>query len=363
MKYYIFFAITITILSSCSRNYDIEHEYMSLEEVKYVNKMSIIKHLTSQDIVPFFEDEYYVKNMVVFDSLLFVDTKNDNGLVDILSTTTKKSYGCFLARGRANTEFSFGINLTLYSSFEHRNNKIFLDTYDVITGQLYSMDVNSTINKGKSVIEKHILSDKIPNSAFWVKSLSDTTVVYRRINDSETMQIRTIVSKTGNMHNKAFDILNEFEIPQDEDFNIMSTLVAISPSKDYIVEAMIGMNYVNVYSIKDGKGYTLCVGDKVDKLSEVLSLSKYNRKYVFADVRAYDFGFVLLKYDIKEKVFRSGSEYPTSLLLFDWNGKVIGEVTSAIQLMHFDYDERNGILYLLDHDNHLFTSKALLNVI
>ena len=111
---------------------------------------------------------------------------------------------------------------------------------------------------------------------------------------------------------------------------------------------MMGMNYINVYSPINGSGYTICCGNKMDNLSDVLSLPKAERKYMFADVRAYSFGFAVLKYDITEKDFQLGKEHTPTIMVFDWNGNELVEIIPGTNFNHFDIDANNKLLYILN---------------
>ncbi len=56
----------------------------------------------------------------------------------------------------------------------------------------------------------------------------------------------------------------------------------------------MGFDYINVYSPFSGEGFTICCGNKFDKLSDAQATPRPLRKYMFADVCTYDFGFAVL---------------------------------------------------------------------
>lgn len=342
----------------CSPDKELNKECLLLDTVKYVQTIPKLATLCEDNVTPVATPTPYIKNFAVIDTLLFIDTNQENGLLNIMSIDSGKSYGYLLDKGRAKGEFGFGIHLTLYTTFEHHVDSLFASFYDLVTGRLYRMNVTKQITEGECNMQEVIMSEELPRSAYWVKTICDTLVFIKTIDKMGTRQSRSIITKNGIISNKVTDILNKFEIPPKEDLNIISSLIAFSQSNNMFVEAMIGMNYLNIYSLHKEKGITLCIGKKLDRLSDILSTSKFERKYTFADLRAYSFGFAVLKYDIEEKVYQSGEDFYPSILMFDWNGNPIGEVKSELKFDHFDIDTRNGCLYILDKHGRLLKRKC-----
>lgn len=360
MKKLLLIVMSCAIMVGCKNTVDVNKEYMALGEVKKVNSLPLLLTLNKDNMTMVETPDYYIENFVIFDSLMFIDTNQDSGLLDILSMDSMKSYGRFLNKGKANGEFLYGINLTLHSSFESIMDTVYVNMYDPVSARLFSLNLSKSIMENTLSLKELNFNRKLPNSAFWAKTIGDTLLIVRDIDEMETHQNRTILSRNGPRTNTMIEELNGFEIPLNEDFNIMSSLVATSPINEYVVEAMIGMNYINVYSLNGEMGYTICVGEELDKLSDILSTSRFARKYMFADLRAYSFGFAVLKFDITERVYQSDEHYTPSILLFDWTGNPIGEIKSDIKFNHFDYDEQRKMLYILDSDNKLMRCKLEL---
>lgn len=342
----------------CSSDKKLNKECLLLDDVKYVSSIPKLVTLCEDSMTSVITPTLQIRNFAIVDSLLFIDTDQENGILNIMSIVSGKSFGSFLDKGRAKGEFGFGINLNLYTTFDQHKDSLFANLYDLIAGRLYRVNITKQIIEGECDVQEISMPGGLPRSAFWVKTVSDTLVYYRTIDKMETCQPRTIITQNGRISTKVTNKLNEFEIPAKEDFNIISSLIAFSPSKNMFVEAMIGMNYINIYSLHEDKGYTLCIGKELDKLSSILSTSKYDRKYIFADLRVYDFGIAALKYDIDEKVYLSDGEYYPSILMFDWNGNPIGEITSEVKFNHFDFDLKNGFLYILDKEGRLLKRKC-----
>lgn len=346
------------IVMSCQNPVDVNREYMAFKEVKKVPSFSLLETLTRNKMTCVNTPSGFIEDFCILDSLLFLDTNQESGILEILSVDSMKSFGRFINKGKASGEFVYGLNLTLHTSFECVKDTVYAYIYDPVSSRIYSFNVTKSILEAKAYLKELNFHSKVPHSAFWAKTFADTLLIVRDIDEMETHQNRSILTCAGLQNNNSVRELNKFEIPLNEDFNIMSSLVATFAPKQYVVEAMIGMNYINVYSLQTDKGYTICVGGELDKLSDILSTARFDRKYMFADLRTYSFGFAVLKFDITERAFQSDEQYNPSILLFNWNGNPIGEIKSEIKFNHFDYDERNKMLYVLDSNGKLLKCKV-----
>ncbi len=361
MKKGIFYIIALVCFVSCHNKVDSDKEYMGFREVKKVYSFPEIQTLHANDMTSVNTPDYFIEDFVVYDSLLFIDTDQDYGILDVLSIDSMKSLGRFLNKGKSIGEFVQGINLTLHMTFETVNDSILANVYDPILGRVYTVNITQSIADKKVCTKELKFSQAIPHYAFWAKTINDTLIFTREIDKMETHQNRSIITRNGVLSKQTINKLNDFEVPMNENFNIMSTLIAIAPSNDYVVESMIGMNYINIYSLQKDNGYTICVGKKQDKLSDILSTPEPDRMYVFADLRTYNFGFAVLRFNITEGHYLADKPFYPSILLIDWSGNPIGEIKSEIQFNHFDYDEHQKMLYILDSNSKLLKCKIDIN--
>lgn len=353
MKKVIISLAVCLILACCNNRVNVHKEYMTFDEIISISSFPTLLTLKTSGLQSVDIPDFYIRNFEIYDSLLFVDTNNESGFLDIISVGSMKSYGRYLNKGKAKGEFPYGVNLTLQTTFTCSDDSVFAFMYNQVSGHMFRLNVTRTILEKKASITEMDFGVSLPHSAFWAKILRDTVLIMRNVDEIETRQNRTVFTNLGITEPRSVQRLNDFEIPLNEDFNIMSSLVSVSPTGNRIAEALIGMNYINVYSLDGEVQYTVCVGNELDKLSDILATSKYNRKYMFADLRTFNFGFAVLKYDITEHVFQSGEYYTPSILFFDWSGNPLGEVKSEIKFNHFDYDEFNNMLYVLDSEGTL----------
>lgn len=357
-KKYILFLLLSLFFAGCAKEYDIDKEYMAFDDVRYVKDFPCKMTLKAKEPIEVASDKSYVKNLMIVDSLMLLSVDGDEGLVRILSLNDMHSYGMLLSKGKAKGEFAYAIQLTSQTSLHHFGDCLFADFYNQVASKIYRYNITAFIKDQKVQFEEFLPSADIPRPGFWGKTFGDSLIMVRNLEDMETEQNRSLINKDGHRTNKSLDVLNSFKIPMNEDFNIMSSLVACYPDSSVVVEAPLGMNYINVYSPLSDKAFTVCVGEKMDKLSQILSESRHERNYEFADVRAYDFGFAVLKYGVTDKIFQLGADYVPSILLFDWEGNALGEIKSEVKFKHFDFDVANKQLYIMDEDGELYRYKC-----
>lgn len=357
MKRILFAFVMVILCVSCSETMNKSSECIVLEENKTYNSMPELEKMYMKNMEQVVIPDSFINNIIIYDSLLIVDTNDENGLLDILSVNSYRSYGKLFKKGKAKGEFTYPISLTLHLTIDKKGDSLIANAYDFASGRLYEQNITYYLKTKKHSIKDSKLSGGIPSAAFWVKTINDSILLYRYLDDSRTHQIRRLRSKKKNYDNTNMSKLNLLEVPCGEDHNIISSLIALSPSKKCLAEAMIGLNYIHIYSLEGDKGVTICIGEKFDKISDVISKPLLERKYMFADIRAYNFGFAVLKFDVMEKIFQSDGRYYPSILFFDWDGNALGEVKSDMQFNHFDYDERRNELYILDSEGRLLKKK------
>lgn len=339
------------LLTGCKKKYDVARENMAFDKVIYQKtppKECILDSNKSKIVA----SSAAANEFVIVDSLMFVATNRDNGMVEALSLDDFSSKGSFINKGNASGELTWNIDLVLNTTFTKKDGSLYATVYD-ITGKVYSVNISDWLNGGKADMVEICSGVDIPRPAFWVKQLADSTVIARVMADEQTAQKRILIKdgKTSGIKNMGF--ADGFTVPPKTDYNLLSTLVGVSPDGTKCVEAMIGFNYINVYSPFSGEGFTICCGNKLDKLSDALATPRPERKYMFADVRTYDFGFAVLKFDTDDITYQKGGDFSPSILLFKWDGEALGELKPNVHFSCFDIDVRTGKLYLLDDDSKL----------
>ncbi len=300
-----------------------------------------------------------IKDFKIVDSLMFLETNDSQGIIKVLSLKDLSPKGDFLNMGQSIGEFPIGVYMSQYGTFMTKNDSLYAVFCEQTTSRIYVWNVTSSLETGKTQIREMFPDADIASSPFWVKMLPDSTLLTKEFAGEETMQKRWLIKGKNKKSIPNMNFADDFAVPKGEDFNLLSTLPGISPDGTKCVEAMIGMNYINVYSLETGKGFSVCCGKEPDKMSDILAQSPKNRKYMFADVRTYDFGFAVLKYDITDEEFQSKKNFTPSILTFTWEGKTLGEIKPGIQFCGFDIDFINNTLFVLSDDGSLWQYKIL----
>lgn len=337
---------------SCTETGTVDKEYMALENVKYINDIPTSYTLKAAEGKVLNLPIVHIEDFAISDSLFIASTGKDDGLIDILNLKDQTVRCSILRKRNARYEFMYSIGITLEVSLMHRDDTLYAYICNSPIGKLYKVNINKCLESSHTDITEVFEECKLPRDAFWTRMLNDTLLVTRSLEDMQTAQIRKLMNAKGDVvPSPVMDTLNRFKIPAKENFNIMSTLIAVSPDSPVCVEAPLGMNYINVYNPLESTGYTLCIGKKMDKLSDILRTERKDRRYMFADARSYHFGFAVLVFDIDEMTFQMNKKFTPSILLFDWQGNSLGKIDSDFKFNNFDIDERNRNLYVLNEDN------------
>lgn len=220
-------------------------------------------------------------------------------------------------------------------------------------------------NLTKSVHDKQLCVTRLFSDirfgfpAFWTKTIGDSIVICKSM-DHGVGQLREIHLNSAPISNAAVDRMNRIRIPEGEDVNVLSSMTVTQPNGYKLAEIMLGMNYLNIYSVDGTYRRTICVESEMDKLSDILATPRERRKYYFANAKAYDFGFAVLKYNVTNLQYQINSDYIPSILIFDWEGNTLGEIKSNFKFVRFEIDADHKQLYVLDENDGLM--RFALNV-
>lgn len=333
---------------------------MAFEDVRTISEFPITHTITREQMIPVLGSGEYVEDFAIYDSLLVIDTNQEKGLLEFRSTNTLEFLGELFDKGNAEGELAAGIDISLLSSFYNLSDSLYISTFDSRKGTFYRVNLTKALNDKKIEILPTAQSHDYPRPIFWAKALTDSLIYYRTITDMETRQCRFCINDSKEIENDKINRLNNVYIPADEDINILSTLMAMSPNRRMIVEAPLCFNYINVYSLFDNVAFTICDGEQMINVSDVINKPKFHRPYMYGDIRAYDFGFGVLKFDTTDFKYQNGMSDHPKLLFFDWNGNPIASIETTFNYSLFDYDLNNNVLYVLDNEGILLKTPISL---
>ncbi len=340
----------VVLLNSCTKDRGDRdpHENITFDKVIYMDdaptsfSLKEGKNCISADTLP-------VRDFIIYDSLMLVETNKETNFLEVRSLEDLSLKGGMLNKGNASGEFLWGPSLSHYSTFVQQNGSLYAIIYDEIVKKFYTLNITASINSGMTQITEAFDKVKSPGPMFWAKFLPDSTFYVKVLADEETKERRWILrdDKTEAIQSMGKDDL--CAVKKGEDFNLLGSFLSMSPDRNRCVEAMLFQNYINVYSLTDDDGYTICCGKKLDKLSDISALPRENRTMQFGDLRSHEFGFAVMKNNLASEA-KASQETTPSILLFNWKGKVLGELKPDVRFRRFDIDEANNLLYVLTDD-------------
>lgn len=350
-KIFILLSITL-LLFSCSKKYDRQESerYMTTGNVEYVKEFPVNIELSQPQRIEM--EALNVTGFQVLDTLMALKVKGD-GFLAFSTMKNPKVLGRFLNVGNSEEELIFPPDLATGFVFYQLGDTLLADVFDQQKGRILTMDVNQSLKTGKLVLKS--ISKGLANNDFNVVRLTDGRYFVKELLNGDTQQTRMIRDlKTGkNFTPKILARLNTASVVPGEDFNILSTITKVSKD-DRIIEMPIGLNYINIYKIDGSFAKTICVGDKLDDIDEIMNTDRWNRLYTFSNISVFDKCFGVVQINEEEKSYQSKREKLPSILLFSLEGKPLASIKMKRHITSFDIDFKNGYLYTLDNQTEEF---------
>lgn len=336
-----FLKFIILLMVGCTGNSSKDAVYMSFEDVDFITGFPIEINL-KEGVTPKV-DNVGLREIKIFDNYLFLEKMG--GFWSIYSLPDHTFLGSFLKRGDGPLEFKQGPSLNKMS-FERENDDLVAYLYDFQKGRAMKFNVSQSISSQQQVLSE--FDSKLPPFSFSFAKLDSNTFFVKELENRDTKQIR-YVFKDG--EKKLLDIadeLNQTKIKEGEDFNILSTLMGYSTINNKIVEAPIGLNNINIYSIDGSFAKTICLEEKMSDITIIQSQFRWNRLYTFANLTLFNdfFGVVFINED--DNTYQLRRKKLPSILLFDYNGKPLAKIETGNHFTSIDIDFVNQELYTFD---------------
>lgn len=346
MNIYIFALLAILSFVGCSKSpRNTSERYMTTQNVETVTDFPEEVNLSSPEKVKV--EGVGIMGFKVLDSMIVLSLKGENGLLGFYKKDDFKPLGRFLNIGNGKGEVVFNPPISTAINFYRLPDGLYVDVFDGQKEKIYTFNVDESLHEKHGILKAELKN--VSNSSFNTVRLPDGKYFIKDINNNDTQQIRAIrdLSTGKNTATAIMNRLNEASVREGEDFNIISTITRVS--KDgRIIEAPIGLNYLNIYRPDGTFAKTICVGDKLDDIDDIMNTKRSKRKYTFSDVRVFDKFFGVVKIDAEESEYQSRNSKNPSILLFTLDGKPLAEIKTNRLMTSFDIDIDNGILYTFD---------------
>lgn len=351
--------IAISLLSSCSESPKSDSDYMIMDEVVYVDKFPekvILKNPVKVEMSIIGATKF-----VIQDSLLIFSTQNPNGLWSFISLPNFCYEGSYLGKGNGPNEFLSSPWVGTNNSFYQKDGQLFSLIYDFQKGVLHEMNINRTLADKHLIIST--INDSLPPFCPTVIRIDSAKFFCREISADMTKQERYLLDNGVKSIPSLFEKLNLAAVKPGEDCNILATMIKRCGNTDRFIEMPLKLNYINIYSLDGLVGKTICIGKKLDDISEIRKLSMPDRIYRHGDLRVYDSFFAILCINEDEGTYELGRKKLPSIQFFTIDGEPLVELMLSNFITSFDINFNEGYLYTYDFKSEEFYKYEVADIL
>lgn len=294
-------------------------------------------------------DEIGINSLKFIDSLLIV------GHFDhwsIYSADGKTKYGDCLKLGKGPEEFNI-LPPSASALFKNSNDSLYAYVEDHKKKRIMKFNITEFIKTGNQKISVSLESKQLNNELWNVTPISETEALLTIPNKEFDGFNRRILLKDSLINLSITEELDALSVEKgEEDINLLSKVLRYNQKSEKIVEAMLSLNQINLYS-KDGKwGKTICVGDDLDNLTDIEKTPQPDRKYTYTTVSTWDWGFGAVYTGQKESDWQKDEKCDSEIQFFDWNGKPLFKINLNESIVTFDIspDKKHLLAVTADDD-------------
>lgn len=319
--------------------------YLSIGEPEYISDLPLIKNIKLIDTVDC--EVYGMKSIKVVDSLLIIGT---NSSWTAISTRDQKPLANFFSIGQGPGEFN-SIPRTGEGCFFSKNDSLYVLAQDHNNGRILELNLTKAVAHEPFEVTPVFNSPEINNICWATIPCGEGKAFISRANNNFTGFNRYVVEQDTIYSLPITQQIDQITVESEEDINLLSKVTRFSPQADKIVEFMIYLNQINVFSIDGNSGKTICVGKKLDNISKIERQPRFlkTNTYITGSVWPQGFGGLYSGYS-EIDVQKLLSEHNT-IQFFDWEGNGICEVKIPYQALAFDLDFENKILYVINQED------------
>lgn len=338
---YIFFFVIY--LGSCT---SAPGDYLVLDNVVYVENFPEVFILDNG--TPVNLDVIGILSISIEDSMIIVTTSDKKGMWSFYSLPEYYFMGKYLTMGMGPNEFLSTPLVEQQNIFKQSGHLLGL-IYDFQSGKLYKMNISETLQKNRLSMSQ--TSDSLPRFLFNFTMIDTNTFLCKEVNNNRTQQIRYVLRQGWNKSSRNLEKLNAASIRQGENINILATDTKRSSDGKKIVEVGIALNQINLYSIDDSFGKTICVGKQVDNINKIQNVDRRERMYTYINVTAHPNYFSALYLNDTDINYQRGTSKNPSIQFIDWDGKPLAEIKLDRMITSYAIDFIHGSLYVVDSNS------------
>lgn len=157
---------------------------------------------------------------------------------------------------------------------------------------------------------------------------------------------RILLDKCGKCKiSKNLQLINDVTVQND--LNALSAVRRYEPQRKKVVEGMLHLNQINLYSLEDSTfAKTICVGDKLSNLNILDNSSKKEWTKFYGCIVTHPDYFAAIYFNAKRKDFFNGMMDSVAIHFFNWDGDPLLNLTIPYAVETF-FIHKNKDLYLL----------------
>lgn len=342
----------ILIFSYCSR----EDKYLSIDKPVYISDFPIEVTLDDGQLSNI--NAIGIKSIKYADSLVIIGHSNS---WSIYSGNGEKHYGDFLSVGDGPAELNT-LPYCASSLFINEHDTLYSYIEDHNRNRIVRLNLTKCLTDNKTVPETVLESDYLDNNLWATIPLSKDSVLLtipkkrfdgfkRRILTGDTILPLPITRQ-----------LDSISVSDESEINLLAKVIRYNPKARKVVEAMLSLNQINIYSIDGDWGKTICVGEKLDNLAKIEHTPRFSRNYTYATVSTWDWGFGAVLLNQPEIDWQKGEAHPSEIQIFNWEGEPLCRLKINESIQTFDIDPGINAILATNTDDELKTFKLPKNV-
>ena len=298
-------------------------------------------------------------NIIVFDTLIMVETNNPDGQLEIYSSNTMRHLGTFCKRGRARNEF-FNTSCATEQCY-YRNGHIILAMFDVnsedlqnIIYTLKEVDITESLLRGSTVVLN--ADDCMSNSETLVLgndfgSRFQFELPLRYEQTDRILPRYTVINNGDSVDLKIFNKPME-TMTQNKKLPYSGNIMK-HPSRNLVVQSFYRMDYL-LYMDIDADNYFMVHQKGALTFDDTYVGNRDMYQIVrFTEAAASSEYLMYLYRHGDYTLSTSHDEFYPELLVFDWDGNYITGFKINLSIHAIEYDEIHKVLYGLDRDNEI----------
>lgn len=334
--------ITVLVIASCNRQY-----CPSLERIEKVGEADFrtisLSDCESKNVSL---GLLGITGVRYCDSLLVVTTSGEEKHIHLFSRPGFNLKADFFAKGRGPNELFFPLYSSELSLGEEAGSYMmrFVDQY---TRRIVEMNISESIKEQEPVMREYVLEGK--DELFTSLPLDGASCYMKRLVNSGTALERYVWKAPNNeCMSPSMVKLNSYRVDKNDGYsiNLLSGIVGYDRERHLIVEAMSLLNVINVYSVDEKYGFTLCYGRS---LPDVRILAKSSPM-----LKTYHSGISLCK-DYFSVMYIDEKENDTIKEIhgYSWDGRPLFRIPIPSDIVRYDMDGETGSLLLVNEEDHV----------